>query len=1618
MTRLDCRKLATVLMMYTLALPLVAAAVETAPLVTYGPDAAAAEGDDDHLQVLLFQVPAEVGEPLFVRIFDADCGGAHDQVGVLPDCSTRFTVLGGAGAAALAAMSTPPTLDDLRAGTVLAQAEVGDDPAKDNEWFALPAIDPGTGDELDGARVFKVLVEGVSGDAGNVYDVVLSKDPGRNVAPAGLRAVALAPTMRLPGVERAVELRLQVPAGTDRLTVASFDGAGAAVTFATGTRDVPVGSSPQGEWHQQVVELEAGEAGQLAALVISGGQEDPNDVTVVVTAGDGRPLPVELPVMVAPPNNRPVPKVATRPLADCYSYVLDGTGTVDPDGDLLQLEWSTGDGTTMRGRQVVHRYSEPGTYRARLMVTDSSDRVGSSALADFTVIVNQPPTSEAGADQVAEPGQPVLLDGSASRDGDGRIVSYEWDLADGTSGEGAKVTHAFAEPGTFVVTLRVKDDSAGPCDFATDYLTVRVNFPPVAEAGEDIICSVGEVITLDGTRSYDTDGRITASEWNIGDGTSGTEPRVEHAYSAPGEYRATLRVTDDAGAENSTAVDSLMVYVNDPPVAAAGADRRLAVGEVSIFDGSASIDRDGKVVYYEWDFGDGNRAKGRVIPYAFSTPGTYEVVLRVRDSSPAASGVDSDNLQVVVNAAPIAAAGPDLRVTSSEVRFDGTTSADPDGDKLSYEWDFGDGSQGSGGAPVHAYSRPGMYRATLRVTDSSGTPLNEAIDRLTVVVNERPVADAGPDQIAAPGEPVLLAGFGSFDPDGEVVAYLWDLGDGSTAEGRSVAHVYTNPGAYTVRLMVRDDTEQETALDFDEAVVRVNAAPTANAGADVLTAPGGEVRLDGSGSFDIDGKVTSFRWRFSDGQGEAATATTTRSFDAPGTYVARLSVVDDSGASNDSAQDELTIRVNAPPRAVPGPTVYTCDSAVTLDGAASVDPDGDGLTYVWDFGDGTTAAGVTVTHVFSEGGSFPVTLSVDDGTGQANSRHSAATTVTINRPPVADAGDEVAVCAGKVALFDGSRSQDPDGGLLRLRWDLGDGTTFEGVHPTTIYAKGGVYTVRLTAEDDSGLECNSDTDQLTVRVAESPVANAGPDFNTCAGARVRFDGTASTDFDGVVNRYAWDFGDGIRGGGATPEHIFVEPGAYRVQLVVTGDQVGSCDNTDGDEAIVTVLPAPVARITCRDAVPAGLEMNFDGSESSGEGANVVAYEWDFGDGTNASGPTVRHAFAAPGRYVTVLTITTDAEVTCSKVGLERTVLVNQAPVAVAGDPRVVGIGEPVLFDGSASQDPDGAVVSYEWDFDDGSTASGVLARHRFAKAGLHRVSLRVTDDAGLENSAVTDVVEVTVNAPPRPVIEVGEPVCPEVEAVLSAASSDDADGEIVRYQWSLGDGQSAEGVEVRHTYQRPGRYEVLLAVDDGRGVANSVQQGARVVQVNHPPRAIAGPDLVVCPGQSATFDGTASADLDGVIRSFRWDFGDGSSAEGVTVTHAFGDPAQHDVVLTVVDDLGGTCGTSTDALKLRVNSRPVAEAGENRQGYTGGAHDAILFDAGSSHDADGDPLTYSWDFGDGAVGRGAKVFHLFERPGTYTVQLTVRDGTMTECGDGTDQVEVTVLAREPGVPLS
>ena len=519
-----------------------------------------------------------------------------------------------------------------------------------------------------------------------------------------------------------------------------------------------------------------------------------------------------------------------------------------------------------------------------------------------------------------------------------------------------------------------------------------------------------------------------------------------------------------------------------------------------------------------------------------------------------------------------------------------------------------------------------------------------------------------------------------------------------------------------MQLTVRDDTGLPEAFDVDETDVAVNAPPVAVAGPDLLVEPGQPVRFDGSGSYDPDGSIAAWRWDFDDLDAPVTTAIAERTFDAPGVHSAQLTVTDASGAANataaggsgDPGQPPAGRRRRARDRYR---RLY-----VTLDGSGSSDGDGDQLIHTWDFGDGSPPAlGEIVTHAYPRSGVFPVKLTVDDGTGLGNAVAIASTRVLIDARPVAVAGGNRDVCSGDAILFDGSASNDPDGGLLRYDWDFGDGTRADIVNPSKTYEKPGVYPVTLTVRDEFG---------PADRRAQRPHRRAGA---RGADRRRRPADPGLHQPDRAARRLGVDRrrrrGQRLllelrrrhdrRRRAPDPRlraarQLHRDPDDHRRRPRLLRRARHRRDHGDGGRGAADRdrRPRPRGR---------GRRRRFDAALVGDLDVRGATFAWDFGDGATATGPTVRHAFAEPGtRTVRLSAELPGASDGCGTIETRRLVTVNAPPAPVIDVPDRIAAGALVLFDAAASPDPDGAVTGFAWDFGDGATATGVQAQHRFA----------------------------------------------------------------------------------------------------------------------------------------------------------------------------------------------------------------------------------------------------------------------------------------------------------------
>ncbi|UCH74375.1 MAG: PKD domain-containing protein, partial [Rhodospirillales bacterium] len=243
----------------------------------------------------------------------------------------------------------------------------------------------------------------------------------------------------------------------------------------------------------------------------------------------------------------------------------------------------------------------------------------------------------------------VSFSAAGSFDPDGIIVDYAWDFGDGTGGAGMNVSHDYIQAGEYLATLTVTDNLGASTSNVAPIVVLAVNQPPVAVATADPVSGRAPLaVSFGSAGSHDPDDGIASFVWDFGDGSALVQGATAfHTYAAAGLYTATLTVTDHSGATAADSVDINVAPPLQPPLAVAAATPQSGFSPLTVaFDSSASVDPDGTIVGWRWEFGDGGVSTEPNPTHVYQLGGVFEAILTVIDDD-GASGTDSVFIDVV-----------------------------------------------------------------------------------------------------------------------------------------------------------------------------------------------------------------------------------------------------------------------------------------------------------------------------------------------------------------------------------------------------------------------------------------------------------------------------------------------------------------------------------------------------------------------------------------------------------------------------------------------------------------------------------------------------------------------------------------------------------------------------------------------------------------------------------------------------------------------------------------------------------------------------------------------------------------------------------------------------------
>lgn len=1265
---------------------------------------------------------------------------------------------------------------------------------------------------------------------------------------------------------------------------------------------------------------------------------------------------------------------------------LNGPTTICEDEQLqfhqmatgVQYKWNFGTNanyiTTATGH-VSYTFQNPGVYdiTSVVLLPGATGTSGCTDTSVVTITVLPDPEPQLVLEADAGCGELVTMASAVVPEAGEGAMSYVWNV-DGInmdeSGDSAEL--AFSGVGSHVVALTVTN-AHGCSGTAADFVTIYPE--PTIDFETSAVCE-GEATVFTDLSATASGEPITGWHWTFGDGGESYSQNATHVYEATGTYPVSLTVsTSICEATMTASVDVLAapdVHL-DADVLSGCAPLDVALVATSNVEG-----------VHEWVFGDGlalNTGESSSVGHTYSgtlnTPTSHNVQVTLTTPD-GCSATDA----LVISTAPSAQANFTTDLSNACAPFPVTilnTSVGATG----YVWDFGDGSETSTATiPAHTYENTSGFMQVRPLT-LVAEAANGCHDTLTVNLNVFPEAvfDLALDMEAGCA-PVVM----ELPAMVSASAHEWNFGDGTTSTASAPEHSWVNttgePIAYTVAFTGMNAFGCPGTATAD---LTVNPQPVA----DFNLAEAAGCSPFSASAMDASLLADQIQWSLPDGTLLGDGPALVHAFDASSTLT--LTATDDAGCS-----DSHTAAVEVFPAAsiaLDVPTLTDC-SPLDLDLTAS----GPGLSGgTWNFGDGTTAEGLSTAHVWSNPTEEPLAFNISfNGATTDGCPGIASVEVTVNPQPTADFAMSATEGCAPLQVDLASLAEQADD----ITWTLGDGTelsTVDGTLPAGSFAhffhetndlQTASYTLTLTATDDAGC---SDTHSETVTVF--PKAKFGivlPFDSACSPLVLDLEA-----INGAVEG-DWDFGDGAMAEGLQVSHSWSNMTGELASHTVTfiGTSSDGCVGTV--DTLVHVKPQPVADFSMNESIGcAPFDVTFTNNSLRAD-----TYHWIYGDGHDNDGLTsATHAFTYEGDATDAayeVTLIAADEWGCTDA---KTDSVTVHPAMLAG---ISGVTEGCAPFDASFDFAGGEAAVIDWDFGNGATASGPNVFPTFSTPAGEATVYDVTV-AAMSVHGCTDMATVPVMVHPAPVADLS----------LSAAAACAGSPVLVFHNPQYADSVILDlGEGTQFTNPDFSSLEISFEGEGERTVSSTLFTDAgctATATVHHTvhPAAVAAftaPDPACSPMVTTLQNNVV---IPGT--TYLWDLGDGEVSDLASPTHLYENNAPEDAIfsVTLTAETAEGC-TDMSTQEVVVHGTPVADLAISSQT---GCYPLEVNFANMSEGA----TTGTLSFGTGEIislsAADTAITHTYFNASSaavsYTAVLTVANAGGCSA---TDQVPVTVSA--------
>ncbi len=791
---------------------------------------------------------------------------------------------------------------------------------------------------------------------------------------------------------------------------------------------------------------------------------------------------------------------------------------------------------------------------------------------------------------------------------------------------------------------------------------------------------------------------------------------------------------------------------------------------------------------------------------------------------------------------------------------------------------------------------------------------------------------------------------------GNPTSWRWTLGNGSQSSNRNPSAVYMNPGTYTVKLVATNAAGSDSLIRTNYITVyskpNIQFSASNNNGCGPLTVSFTDNSSAGSGT------IQTRQWDFGDGT-FSTEANPVHTYTSQGNFNVSLMVSNSFGCSASSTQNGYV-------QVIPKPTISfssnnTSSCSFPFDATFQNQTTASGaISFLWQFGDGTSSTEINPTHSYRNPGSYSVKLKAT-GVGGCSDSLSRNNYINIQNNVVSFTAPDRA-CVNSLIQLTGTSSPTPSSTL----WRFSNGTTTNDPSPVVSFSTPGIF--YITKIDNFG-GCMDSVTQ-SIEIVQKPVSNfAGTNLSSCRAPLV----TSFTSNTSNTTSYLWNFGDGQTSNGANPQHTYTQEGSYDVSLIAGNS--GGCFDTLIRTAYVTIQ-FPVVSVT-HFPQPGCVPLTDTFSLSVTGGDAVASYLWNFGDGGTSTESTPTHTFSQRGKYDIQVIIRTASGCTDTAFYPQAVKAGNKPNPSFEAVTTTTCASESVTFNNltPAADSAD----NWLWIFGDNTFSSAMSPSHLFIDTGIFDIQLLAFDN-GCPSDTFIRPQYITVLAPIAKFSVINN--CAQR---LTKKFNDLSIG-AESWLWDFGDGITSDEQSPEHTYNSSGRYTVKLTVNNATNNCSATKT-FNILVSNEVPDFEANP-LAICRTNSTNFRVTNFTP--DYFSAFTWRFGDGITGSDTAVTKIYYTTGIYTVKL-MSRDKNGCKDTITKNNYIQVNGPKSLFSATNTNNCI---NSLVAFTDNSTGDGRNAIVQRIWSWGDGSSDttiNQTSLSHQYLTNGNYTVRLRIID---------------------------